>query len=59
MGGIDLIGGLGLVARAGYVFSGTYELGDDLPVDVGGDAVRADVDYDGLFLSVGVSLFGI
>jgi len=59
VGGVDLLGGLGLVARAGYAFSGTYELEASAPLDVGGASVSADLDYDGLYLSVGLSLFGI
>lgn len=59
VGGLDLLGGLGVVARAGYAFSGTYELEASAPLAVGGASVGADLDYDGLYLSVGLSLFGI
>ncbi|HKK70555.1 MAG TPA: hypothetical protein VKA86_05005 [Candidatus Krumholzibacteria bacterium] len=59
VGGIDLIGGLGLVGRAGYTFSGTYELETDLPLDVDGADANIEVDYDGFYASIGLSLFGI
>lgn len=61
VGGLDLVGGLGLVARAGYAFSGSYDIeGASLDANIGGTdrSVTSTIDYDGLYLSVGVSLFG-
>ena len=58
VGGIEMLGGLGLVGRAGYAFSGEYELESDALGDTGIDA-DVLVDYDGYFVSVGLSLFGI
>ncbi len=59
VGGVDLLGGLGLVGRVGYTFSGTYELETGVPFEVDGADANVEVDYDGFYASIGLSLFGI
>lgn len=59
VGSIDVVGGLGVVARAGIAFSGVETVEVSSPLEVNDVAVEAELDYDGFFVSVGISLLGI